>query len=101
MCVIKRNTLNESQGQAQKKETRQMGRMGMYTILITSYRKRDMDPDNLYPKNYIDQLVEAKIIPDDSSKHISEIIKRVRKVKSEKDERTVIEILRHEEIQPN
>lgn len=60
-----------------------------FFIKVVSYRKRDMDPDNLCPKYYIDEIRKAGYIPDDSSKYIMGIHKSV--VLAE-EEKTVIEI---------
>jgi hypothetical protein len=65
-----------------------------FRIVVTSYRKRHADPDNLCPKWYIDEIVSAKIIPDDLSKYITSVEKRVRVTKNEP--KTVIEIFKHE-----
>ena len=51
-----------------------------------------MDPDNLCPKWYIDELTKAGIIPDDSSKYIQEFRKKV--VKTKDEEYTLIRILK-------
>lgn len=63
-----------------------------YIIRTTSFRKRDADPDNVCAKAMIDMIVQSGIIPDDSSKHVSEAQQRVRKTKGE--EFTRIEIFR-------
>lgn len=60
-----------------------------YRIVVVSYRKRHCDPDNLFPKTWIDELVCAGYLPDDSSKYVESVEKKVIKSKVEK---TVIEI---------
>ena len=67
-----------------------------FTIIVDSYRKRYMDPDNLCPKWYIDEIVKAGIIPDDSSRYVKEVKKRVHVVKDE--EFTRITIVKHDKI---
>lgn len=64
----------------------------IYKINVISYRVRLCDPDNLVPKYYIDEMVRAGIIPDDSSKYIQSIEKKVIKVKKTEEEKTVIEV---------
>lgn len=65
-----------------------------FRIVVTSYRKRHADPDNICPKWYIDEIVRAGIMPDDISKYVLSVEKRVRVTKQEP--KTVIEIFRHE-----
>jgi hypothetical protein len=65
-----------------------------FDVRIVSYRKRHLDPDNLCPKWYIDEIVRAGLIPDDSSRYIRFVIKQV--VVGKGEERTVIKIFRHE-----
>lgn len=64
----------------------------MYKIVITSYRRRAFDPDNIWGKPYIDEIVAAGVIPDDSSDYVELIAKRVIRVKDPQHERTVIEV---------
>lgn len=60
-------------------------------VIIVSYRRRLLDPDNLCPKYFIDCLRYAGIIkndtPDDIHLHVGQ-----RKVKTKQEERTEIEI---------
>jgi hypothetical protein len=63
-----------------------------FRIVVTSYRNRHCDPDNLCPKYYIDEIERAGLIPDDSSEYITEVVKRVRVIKGEP--KTVIEVIR-------
>ena len=60
-------------------------------VRITSRRIRLLDPDNLCPKYHIDALRYAGIIEDDTAKHI-EVICRQEKVKTRKEEKTIIEV---------
>lgn len=46
-------------------------------IEVVSIRRQHCDPDNLVPKWWLDCIVEKGVIPDDSSKYISSIVKRV------------------------
>jgi len=62
-----------------------------FKIYVKSYRKRHLDPDNLCPKWYIDEIVKAGYLPDDSSKYVESIEKSVEK---DSDERTVITVTR-------
>jgi len=74
----------KKRGDGTKKRTERVSAEGnQFTIIIDSYRKRDMDPDNLCPKWYIDEIVGAGIIPDDLSVYVREVRKRVHKVKDE------------------
>lgn len=70
----------------EERETKNPARVA---VLITSYRKRLLDPDNLCPKHFIDGLRYAGIIPNDRPQDIT---LQVRQEKS-KDERTEIEII--------
>lgn len=78
--------------ETQKRDEKDSKRRDQFSIVVTSFRKRHMDPDNLCPKWYIDELVRAKIIPDDSSRYIKEIKKQVVKTKGE--EYTTIKIIK-------
>lgn len=64
----------------------------IFRIVVIAYRKRHLDPDNLCPKWYIDELVKQNIIPDDSSRYVQAIEKRV--MKTTGPERTVIQVYR-------
>lgn len=76
--------LKKKRGNGTKKGTSEVGEgEDRFSIIIDSYRKRYMDPDNLCPKWYIDEFVQTGIIPDDSSKYIREVRKRVHKTKGE------------------
>ena len=76
----KKRGKNKSQGDPQ------------FTIEVTSYRRRNMDPDNLCPKWYIDECTRAGLIPDDSSKYVKEFKKKVIQTKGE--EYTLIKIVK-------
>jgi len=65
---------------------------GRYRIVVIAYRVRYFDPDNIWVKAEIDQIVATKILPDDSSKFVESVTKRVVKVATEAEERTTIEI---------
>lgn len=84
-----------AQGKAQTKGARKKESKAKYRIVVIAKRSRGIDPDNVLPKWYIDQLMEAGYLPDDSSKYVSGIEKRVEKVSRSKEE-TVIEIWREE-----
>lgn len=71
-------------------ESKKGSRKDRFVLAVTSYRTRDMDPDNLVPKWYIDELVKAEIIPDDSSKYIEGIFKSV--VPGAEEEYTTIKV---------
>ena len=60
-------------------------------IRITSKRCRLLDPDNLCVKYIIDALRYCKVIKDDTTKEIEVFIKQ-EKVKTRKEEKTVIEV---------
>ena len=60
-------------------------------IVIESFRRKLLDPDNLCPKYFLDGIKYAGLIPDDSPDKI-ELIVRQTKVDSHEDERTEIEI---------
>lgn len=86
------NIRNESKKKNDnKKETKRASRE-TYKIIVIARKIRGVDPDNLAPKYFIDEIVRAGIIPDDSSKYIESIEKRVEKVKTKEEEKTIIEI---------
>ncbi len=60
-------------------------------VCITSHRRRLLDPDNLFVKWVVDGLRYAKVIPDDSSKHIELIVKQ-EQVKHKHQEKTSIDV---------
>ena len=60
-------------------------------IRITSVRNRLLDPDNLCVKFIIDALRHCKVIKDDTTKEI-EVFIRQEKVKTRKEEKTIIEV---------
>lgn len=59
-------------------------------LLCTSYRKRLTDPDGTSYKAFIDGIVKAGILEDDSSKFIKKI--EYQQFKTTGEEKTVIEI---------
>ena len=61
-------------------------------VIVTSFRRRLLDEDNLAEKYHIDALRYAGIIPNDSPDKIS-IKAQQEKVCSKADERTEIEII--------
>ena len=62
-------------------------------VTITDYRVRLADPDGVCEKFLIDAIVGCGILKDDSAKYIEKVIKnRPLKVKSIKEEKTVVEI---------
>ena len=62
-----------------------------FRVCVTGFRRRLCDPDNLCPKYFIDCLRYAKIIPDDSAKHIILTVEQF-KVRNSNEERTEITI---------
>ena len=75
-----------------RKDKGEKGNSDCFVIEVISRRCRHCDPDNLCPKWYIDELVRAKVIPDDSSKYIIRFVKKVRLVKTKEEEQTIIRI---------
>jgi len=75
---------NESTGKAESSN--------IYRIVVIAKRHRHFDTDNIVPKWAIDQLVEAGFLPDDSSKYVESLEKRVEKIKRSQRQETVIEI---------
>lgn len=63
-----------------------------FTLEVISYSHRHRDPDNLCPKWYVDELVRAGILPDDSSRFIRAITKSVVKITKEETEKTIIRV---------
>jgi hypothetical protein len=49
---------------------------GRIRVVITSSRRRLIDPDNLCPKYFIDCLRYSGLIPDDSPEHITLEVKQ-------------------------
>ena len=72
-------------------EEAQGGDVQRSVVRITSRRIRLLDSDNLCPKYHIDALRYAGIIEDDTTAHI-EVICRQEKVKTRKEEKTIIEV---------
>lgn len=62
-----------------------------YAVSFKIYRVRKLDPDNTLVKWHVDSLRYAGIIPNDTEESISLKIEQI-KVKSYKDQKTVIEI---------
>jgi hypothetical protein len=91
---LKQGLLVEETGSnGTKKGTERVSEEGnQFTLIIDSYRKRHMDPDNLCPKWYIDEIVEAGIMPDDLSRYVVEVRKRVHKTKG--DEYTKVTVIK-------
>lgn len=67
-----------------------------YRIVVIAKKKREADPDNIWPKWIIDELVRSSLLPGDSSKHIEAIEKRVEKTKPGEKESLIVEIWRRE-----
>ena len=72
-------------------EEAQGGNIRRRRIRITSVRNRLLDPDNLCVKYIIDALRHTKVIQDDTTAHIEVFIKQ-EKVKTRKEEKTIIEV---------
>ncbi len=64
---------------------------GRFRVLVTSYRRRLTDQDNLAPKFFIDCLRYAGVIPDDTPQAIDYSITQV-KVRKKEEERTEIQV---------
>lgn len=62
-----------------------------HSVRITSYRKRECDPDNLVGKFFIDSLRYAGIIHNDRAADIDYSITQ-KKVEKKESEKTLIEI---------
>lgn len=60
-----------------------------YRITVTSYRARRHDPDGVSVKGILDGLVQRGILPDDSTKEISQV---TFKSYISKEVKTIIEI---------
>lgn len=63
-----------------------------FRIIVTVYCSRKEDSDNVYPKHFIDLLIRAGIMPDDSSKWVASTEKKIEQVQTKEEERTIIEI---------
>ena len=61
-------------------------------VIVYSYRKRDSDCDGISAKALIDGMVHVGIFEDDSSKFIESYESKVIKIKSNEEEKTVLEI---------
>ena len=62
-------------------------------VTITSYRVRLCDPDNPTPKYHLDALRHFGVIRNDRIQDIDLVVNQV-KVKTRKDERTEIEVIK-------
>ena len=94
----KRDIRSESKKEVTNKEKVKRGdeEGNNYRIVVTSFRRRHFDPDNLCPKFFIDKLVELGLIEDDSSRYVSSVEKRVIKMSSDsgEEEKTIIEVFK-------
>lgn len=70
----------------------QASHSGFLNVIVTSFRRRLLDEDNLAEKYHVDALRYAGIISSDSPDKIS-IKARQEKVKTKAEERTEIEIV--------
>ncbi len=77
------------------KEERAEESKGRYRIVVVARRCRAIDPDNVIAKWAIDELVDAGVLPDDSSRWVVAVEKRVEVVRAGEEE-TVIEIWKEE-----
>jgi len=62
-----------------------------FSVRITSYRVRLLDPDNLCGKYFVDCLRYSGIIPDDTATVVDYSI-RQEKVRTKAEEATLIEV---------
>ena len=83
----KRFVLNDSLGSPPGKEADR----ARFSIRITSYRVRLIDPDNMCGKYFVDCLRYSGIIPDDTAAVVDYSIKQ-EGVSSKAEERTIIEV---------
>lgn len=84
--IIRYELLDEGKGETPNAER--------YIILVRSYRcGTQCDHDNLVEKYFIDALRYAGIIPEDTTKEVISLTIG-KKVKTKKEERTEIEIVR-------
>ena len=93
VCKRERDTTPSTQTASRAKSSRKTQSKERYRIVVIARRTRDIDPDNMFPKWIIDELVRAKYLPDDSSRFVETIEKRVEIVKGE-EEKTIVEIWR-------
>ena len=61
-------------------------------ITVTSYRKRNHDPDGISAKAVLDGLVRRKILHDDSTKEVNSITFKSEISKEEKTVITLVEV---------
>jgi len=61
-------------------------------IRFCHYRRRLADPDNFATKHFVDGLVEAAVLPDDSPKFVNEVRHRQVKIPNWQEEHIEIEI---------
>ena len=86
-AIVERAAVDESLAQ-NKNQTRHSRKLA---VIVTSFRRRLLDEDNLAGKYHIDALRYAGIIPNDSPDKVT-ISMRQQKVATEAEERTEIEI---------
>ncbi len=91
VCKCERDTTPSTQTAIRVKSSRKAQSKERYRIVVIARRNRDIDPDNMFPKWVIDELVKAKYLPDDSSSYVESIEKRVEIVNGE-EEKTIVEI---------
>lgn len=61
-------------------------------ITVVSYRTRLADADGISAKAAIDGLVHAGVIADDGPEHVHEVRYRQVKVRTKREEKTILEI---------
>lgn len=84
---MEQNTSDESLGEKESE-----GFDSRVNITVTSYRKRNHDPDGVSVKAVLDGIVRRQILSDDSAKEINEIKFKSIIIKKGETERTVIDI---------
>jgi len=62
-------------------------------IIVTSYRKRNHDPDGISAKAVIDGLVRFGLLPDDSAKEVRKVTFQSHVCKKGEEEKTIIELV--------
>jgi len=79
----------QEKGPVENQSRLQVSISGRIVIRVISYRKQLADPDGLCAKWYIDQLIEAMGLDDDSLKNVARV--EFEQVKA-KEEKTVLQV---------
>lgn len=88
-CSIPQQAFRDVVLDAEQAQERDSSR---YTVLVTSYRKRLLDEDNLCEKYHVDGLRYCGILPSDSARRTKIRVFQIQ-IRGNEEEKTVIHII--------